>query len=187
MFEIDYNTTDTQGLAYIMRTDNGVGVYGDVQPRSTILDIYDEGDVRLGVIGYEGSRLRNLGKYPLLTGADNIPIIRYEEVVLTYAEALLETGNAASALTYLNSITSNRNAQPFSSATKANILLERRREFAFEGIRWDDMMRTGMDAQAFTQDEVLVKTLTFPNVKFALPIPASEMDANSNMVQNASY
>jgi hypothetical protein len=44
-----------------------------------------------------------------------------------------------------------------------------------------------MDAQAFTQDEVLVKTLTFPNVKFALPIPASEMDANSNMVQNASY
>ena len=187
MFEIDYNTTDTQGLAYIMRTDNGVGVYGDVQPRSTILDIYDEGDVRLGVIGYEGSRLRNLGKYPLLTGADNIPIIRYEEVVLTYAEALLETGDAASALTYLNSITSNRNAQPYSSATKANILLERRREFAFEGIRWDDMMRTGMDAQAFTQDEVLVKTLTFPNVKFALPIPASEMDANSNMVQNASY
>lgn len=187
MFEIDYSSTDTQGLSYIMRTDNGVGVYGDVQARATILDIYDAEDVRLGVIGYEGTRLRNLGKYPILNGFDNIPIIRYEEVVLTYAEALLETGDAATALTYLNSITSNRNAQPYETATKANILLERQREFAFEGIRWDDMMRTGMDAEAYSQDEVLVNTLTYPNVKFAFPIPVTEMDANGNMIQNESY
>lgn len=77
------------GLAYIMRTNDGQGVYGDVQAVSDLKDIYDTDDVRLGILGYEGSRLRNLGKYPNFQGFDNIPIIRYEEVVLTYGEALI--------------------------------------------------------------------------------------------------
>jgi hypothetical protein len=187
IFEIDYSSTDTQGLAYIMRTDNGVGVYGDVQAVSDLADIYDENDVRLGILGYEGPALRNLGKYPTLNGFDNIPIIRYEEVVLTYGEALLWGNNPAGALEQLNLIASNRGADLYTEASLDNFLLERRREFVFEGVRWDDMMRTGMDADAVSQDEVVLSTLTFPNNKFAYPIPQTEMDANSNMVQNASY
>lgn len=187
IFEIDYSSTDTQGLAYIMRTDNGVGVYGDVQAVSDLADIYDENDVRLGILGYEGPALRNLGKYPLLQGFDNIPIIRYEEVVLTYGEALLWGGNPSGALEQLNLIASNRGADLYTEASLDNFLLERRREFVFEGVRWDDMMRIGMDADAVGPDEIVESTFTFPNTKFAYPIPQVEMDANSNMTQNASY
>ena len=187
IFEIDYSSTDTQGLAYIMRTNNGQGVYGDVQAVSDLAEIYDADDVRLGILGYEGSRLRNLGKYPNFQGFDNIPIIRYEEVVLTYGEALLWTGNASGALTYLNQIASNRNADLYTEATLDNFLLERRREFVFEGVRWDDMMRIGLNADAVGPDEFVISTLTFPNNKFAYPIPLVELDANSNMVQNAGY
>ena len=188
IFEIDYSSTDTQGLAYIMRTNDGQGVYGDVQASSDLIDIYDSGDVRLGILGYEqGTRLRNLGKYPNFQGWDNIPIIRYEEVVLTYGEALLWTGNATGALVYLNLVAENRNAEPYTEATLDNFLLERQREFVFEGVRWDDMMRIGMDADAVGPDEIALSTLTFPNNKFAYPIPLFELDANSNMVQNAGY
>jgi starch-binding outer membrane protein, SusD/RagB family len=187
IFEIDYSSTDTQGLAYIMRTNDGQGVYGDVQAVSDLLDIYDTNDVRREVIGYEGPRLRNLGKYPNFQGWDNIPIIRYEEVVLTYGEALLWNGKADEALVQLNTIALARNAEPYTIATLENFLLERRREFVFEGIRWDDMMRIGMDANSVGNTEVVIQTLSFPNNKFAYPIPQSEMDANSNMVQNASY
>lgn len=187
IFEIDYSSTDTQGLAYIMRTNDGQGVYGDVQAVSDLKDIYDTDDVRLGILGYEGSRLRNLGKYPNFQGFDNIPIIRYEEVVLIYGEALLWTGNASGALTYLNLVASNRNANLYTEASLDNFLLERRREFVFEGVRWDDMMRIGMDADAVGPDEIVLSTLNFPNNKFAYPIPIVELDANSNMVQNAGY
>lgn len=48
--------------------------------------------------------LRNMGKYPSNDYSDNINIFRYEEVVLNYAEALLES-SPADALIQLNSIT----------------------------------------------------------------------------------
>ena len=45
-----------------------------------------------------------MGKYPDINGWDNVPIIRYEEIVLNYAEALLRNGNTAEATTQLNSL-----------------------------------------------------------------------------------
>ena len=130
-----------------------------------------------------------MGKYPdTATGTDNIPLIRYEEVVLNYAEALFELNNAnPMALTNLNLITSNRGASAYAAATKDNILLERRKELMFEGFRFDDMMRTGKDVEVLGSNQNVIETLTYPNDKFVYPIDIAEMDANSNMVQNAGY
>ena len=57
----------------------------------------------------------------------------------------------------------------------------------FEGFRFDDMMRTGKDVVVLGSNQNVIETLTYPNDKFVYPIDIAEMDANSNMVQNAGY
>ena len=126
IFELAYSSTDNLGsnsIAYIYRTqENGSG-YGDLQVLPEVANLYDATDVRSGILGYQGDLLRNMKKYPDINGFDNIPILRYEEVVLNYAEALWETGAAQEALTQLNALTQKRNAVPYDIASKENILL----------------------------------------------------------------
>jgi len=193
IFELAFASDDalsSNSLQYIYRfpVDAPAG-YGDVEVESSVINIFEATDVRRGILGYQdaGTRLRNMGKYPdTATGTDNIPLIRYEEVVLNYAEALFELNNAdPMALTNLNLITSNRGASAYAAATKDNILLERRKELMFEGFRFDDMMRTGKDVVVLGSNQNVIETLTYPNDKFVYPIDIAEMDANSNMVQNA--
>ncbi|MBQ4915777.1 RagB/SusD family nutrient uptake outer membrane protein [Maribacter sp. MMG018] len=192
LFELAFSATDnlsSNSLAYIYRyPEDEPGGYGDVQVMDDVVDIYDAGDVRLDILGYQdgGTVLRNMGKYPETpNGTDNIPLFRYEEVILNYAEALLETGGDA--LTEINKITSNRNAAPYASVTKEDILNERRKELIFEGFRFDDLMRTGQSVDAVGLTQNVIQTLTYPNNLFAWPIPLAEMNANSNMVQNEGY
>ena len=44
-----------------------------------------------------------------------------------------------------------------------------------------------MSADALGSLGNVISTLTYPNNLFAYPIPLSEINANSNMVQNSSY
>ena len=192
IFELAFSVADNRGpgsLGNIYRyPSDAPGGYGDVQVMDGLLDIYEAGDVRLGIFGYQdaGTALRNMVKFPdTAQGTDNIPLFRYEEVVLNYAEALLETGGDA--LTQLNLIASNRGASAYTSVTKEDILNERRKELIFEGFRFDDLMRTGQSIDAFGSSQNFIQTLNYPNNLFAYPIPVAEMDANSNMVQNEGY
>ena len=73
------------------------------------------------------------------------------------------------------------------TVTKENILSERRKELMFEGFRWDDLMRTGSSIEIYGGLMNLLETLTYPNNLFAHPIPLSELNANSNMIQNSGY
>lgn len=75
----------------------------------------------------------------------------------------------------------------YASATKDNIILERRKELMFEGFRWDDLMRTGKSIKAHGTLMELLATHTYPNKLFAYPIPVAEINANSNIVQNEGY
>ena len=195
IFELAFANDDNRGsnsLAYIYRFpgDSPAG-YGDVQVVSTVINLFEDSDVRKGILGYQdnGTRLRNMGKYPdTATGTDNIPLIRYEEIILNYAEALFEINNSDSeALTNLNLITSNRGATAYTEVTKENLLLERRKELMFEGFRFDDMMRTGQNVVVLGANQNVIQTLNYPNDKFTFPIDIDEINANSNVVQNAGY
>lgn len=189
IFELAATLTDNpgiNGLAYIYRANDDGSGYGDIQVREEVLDIYGESDVRADILGYQGEILRNYGKYPdNINNSDNIVLFRYEELILNYAEALLETGGDA--LTQLNKIPANRDASLYSEATKENIILERRKELIFEGFRFDDMLRTGMNMEAINTDGLVTEVISYPSYLFAWPIPISEMNANSNMVQNDGY
>ncbi|TJY37054.1 RagB/SusD family nutrient uptake outer membrane protein [Pontimicrobium aquaticum] len=187
IFELAFNTSDNlniSSLGNIYRTTGG-GSYGDIQVIDGVDAIFEPGDVRGGILGYEGVMLRNIGKFPSNQGYDNVVIIRYEEVILNYAEALFETGGDA--LTQLNLITSNRGATPYLTATKENILNERRKELMFEGHRFDDLVRTGQDIEKTSLQQNFASTIPYGDHRLAWPIPQAEIDANSNMEQNPGY
>lgn len=74
----------------------------------------------------------------------NIMVYRLAETYLIGAEAHLEAGNTAQALTYLNAVRSRAGIPAAATATIENIFEERARELAFEGQRWYSLKRKGL-------------------------------------------
>ena len=201
IFELAFSGTDSRGIngiAYILRGTS----YGDVRiltgdgANPDLLDIYDTDDVRGGsdMIGTAQGYPTMLGKFPTMNGEDNVTLFRIEEMHLIAAETSLRAGNAADALTYLNNIPAIRGlgAGYYASATMDNILLERRKEFAFEGLRFYDLSRMGMDMpliDSFKQlnDDLTGTPPTYGSYRYAYPIALAERNANPNMVQNYGY
>ena len=201
VFELAFSGTDSRGIngiAYILRGTS----YGDVRiltgdgANPDLLDIYDTDDVRgsSDMIGTAQGYPTMLGKFPTMNGEDNVTIFRIEEMHLIAAETSLRAGNAADALTYLNNIPAIRGlgAGYYASATMDNILLERRKEFAFEGLRFYDLSRMGMDMpliDSFKQlnDDLTGTPPTYGSYRYAYPIALAERNANPNMVQNYGY
>ncbi|WBL26128.1 RagB/SusD family nutrient uptake outer membrane protein [Zunongwangia sp. HGR-M22] len=184
IFELAFSLTDNPGsdaLEFIYRGDT----YGDIEVAPNVIDLYEDGDVRADILGYEGDQLRNIGKYP--DREANVIVIRYEEVVLNYAEALFELGQNELALDYLNMIPESRNADSYSEITKTNLIEERREELIFEGLYYWDLLRTESDIEKIDLEQNISETILYGDFRLAYPIPLDELDANSNMVQNPGY
>lgn len=120
------------------------------------------------------------------------PIIRYPEVVLTKAEALAKASQQVSveALDLLNSIRRRAGALeltildvPTKEALVNAILLERRRELAFEGHGMFDLLRNKKDIPANGSNSAQ----PYGSNKTILPIPQVDIQANPNLVQNPGY
>ena len=201
IFELAFSGTDSRGIngiAYILRGTS----YGDVRiltgtgSNPDLLDIYGVGDVRgaSNMIGTAQGYPTMLGKFPSMNGSDNVTLFRVEEMHLIAAETSLRAGNSAAALSYLNNIPAIRGlgAGYYASATLENILEERRKEFAFEGLRFHDLSRMGMDMPLIDGFKQLNDDLTgtppaYGSFRYAYPIAQSERSANPNMVQNYGY
>ncbi len=135
-------------------------------------------------------------------------IIRYAEILLTYVESLIETGewNHPDVIRYLNEIR-NRVGMPdvntavYDSEEKIRELVrrERRVELAFEGVRYFDIRRWGIFEDVMngtvegaynpnTQEFVKVEVRKASKDRdYFWPIPLEEMLANPNMEQNPNY
>lgn len=151
----------------------------------------------------KAARNRNvfLGKFPGKNGDphdNNICIIRLSEVYLNAAEAGLKLGGAeqTEGMNYLNELIANRTpnaAMRVNSAadfTIERIMKERRKELVGEGLIFYDylrnripIVRSGRWHLATLKDNNAI-TIQYNDLRIALPIPQSEMDANPNMVQN---
>lgn len=184
IFEIAFSGTDNAGsdsMEFIYRGS----VYGDIEVLPSVEDLYGEGDVRADILGFEGDKLRNIGKYP--NRAANVIVIRYEEMILTYAEALFQLGETAEALTWFNMIPENRNAELYTEVNVENILLENRKEFIFEGLFYWDMLRYEMGIEKISVLQNIMESIPYGDTRLAYPIPLTEIDANSNITQNPGY
>ncbi len=137
---------------------------------------------------------------------DDYYLLRLADIILLKAEAQNETGATAAAIATLNTIRARVGLSAVSSslsqsAAKAAILNERRLELAFEGQRWDDLVRTGTAVSTMTglneKTYSCVASLPGSPVKMdyshvtlqttILPIPQLEIDANPNLKQNPGY
>lgn len=123
----------------------------------------------------------------------DIPLLRLADVYLMYAEATLRggNGNAATALQYVNNLRQRAGiTAPLSSITTDFILDERGRELGWEMTRRTDLIRYGR----FTTASYLwpwkggVKDgKSVEDFRNLYPIPAKDLVANSNLIQNPGY
>jgi hypothetical protein len=136
------------------------------------------------------------------TRADWAPVIRYAEVLLTYAEAQARTGTGvdADALAKLNEVRDRaRVSMPSYTASDFNndkdifieaIFEERRIELAFEGHRFWDMMRVKATVSGkydYNGTNILAPQ-PFGANKNVFPIPQIEVDKSKKvLVQNPGY
>ena len=149
-----------------------------------------------------------IDKYPGKTGnagSNDLKIFRTSEMYFIKAECRIRASDLPGAAALIQTVRQNRSytggtvpTPTYGSNTSAyaDILLERRKELAFEGHRYIDLKRLGADAgvtvtDRFSQDSVNASALNPTNInitdyRFTLPIPQVEINANP-MPQNTGY
>ncbi|WP_345948046.1 RagB/SusD family nutrient uptake outer membrane protein [Mucilaginibacter sp. PAMB04274] len=201
LFEINIDVSESNGTNSIQNiyqrlnnASNSSSGYGDVVPSNSMLAAYEAGDLRkdaeLIAVNKAGEPVFWIQKYPGSGGqygVDNIRVIRISEMYLNRAEAYARLGGAGNedlARADVNRIRA-RAGLPATAATGTAlidvILKERRVELAYEGHRWFDLTRLGMN---------IVKdngTLLYTDFKILPPIPIGELDINPNLVRNPGY
>lgn len=125
------------------------------------------------------------GAIPLNWG-NNVREIRYADVLLMAAEALVRGGGSeATARGYLNQVRGRVGLQPVSvggSDLLDAIYEERRLELACEGHRFFDLIRTGRAASVLASEGFVA------GKNEVLPIPQVEIDlSNGALTQNSNY
>ena len=176
----------------------------DTNQTNSLLNTFPTGDARKDLITYvqveKNVRLMNKfydTKSPTFktVGNDQI-LLRYADVLLMYAEALNEIQYDASegslALKYLNAVRqragiSNLTVKqlPTQEKFRKGILVERQREFPYEGQRWFDLVRMGFAKSVMAENGVEIK-----DYQLLFPIPQQEIEKvgdKSILWQNPGY
>lgn len=194
IFELDFNSSDQSGIRNWYNPNGG---RGDL---TTHPSFYEEAtanpaDVRGDLFGFSESNGFFQTKYQKPGGVDNIHILRVAEMYLNRAEARAHLGNIEGAIDDLNVIRTRAGIGEIEPepSTLMEILEaiwdERKLEFAFEGHRYFDLMRTGQLLDELSN----LSRMNGPDVSLLqkeraiFPIPAAELDANENLIQNEAY
>jgi len=138
----------------------------------------------LGTLNASKNEITKFASKNGIVNLDNVPVIRYAEMILNKAEAHAKLGQTDLANIELNKIRTRVNlpAVHFSAADlMAEILLQRRLELAYEGHRFFDLKRLGID---IVKEQGLVE---FTDYRFLARLPIREVTANPNLKQNFGY
>jgi tetratricopeptide (TPR) repeat protein len=137
---------------------------------------------------------------------NNYRILRYADVLLLNAEAILQSnGSTAEAIGLINQVRARARAMAPAGTSPADrstaesnrttimdwIMTERLVELAGEGQRWFDLRRWHLQG-VITLNNAFFSSNTAANMNFQIkhlyfPIPNSEIDVNPNMRQNPGY
>ncbi|RKR80422.1 SusD-like starch-binding protein associating with outer membrane [Mucilaginibacter gracilis] len=188
------NSTAMAGLYY--QSSNG-----EMLATTSLYNSYKSTDSRRALI-LNGIRKGNgqpafvVNKYSNYLNADpdEIKVIRYAEVILTLAEGYARTTNEGQALIYLNQLAKLRDPAFAGYTSTGQQLLddienERRKELAFEGLRFFDLTRLNQvinrPAEPFSYPTYTPVLTT--DIRRLQPIPQIEIQANPNIVPNPGY
>lgn len=155
----------------------------DVEFRS--LAQFDTGDDYLGwAQGYRSNKFYPDATSPTRDQSNDMPVLRYADVLLMKAEAILRGATPTmgqTALSLVNMVRTRAKASQFTSIDLNGLIDERARELCFEGWRRNDLIRFGKWEEPWG-----VKTDTDIRHRL-LPIPKTEIDANPLLIQNPGY
>ena len=201
LFEVEFDAVDnnsSDGLDAFY-DQNG---YGDALCTDDLISRYTLTDARQALIlsgSRGGASVLVVNKYPNLinpSGKDNTKILRISEVLLTLAETYNRLGDDVNAKKYIDTLAQNRDPSfagynDTGAGMLNDIILERRKELAFEGHRYWDLARLNLDVirNDSTGNYLPSVPLILPasSTKRIFPIPQAELNANKNMVQNPGY
>jgi len=202
IFELANTATSNNGTNGLDAMYWQTGAYGDMLATDDLYNQYTATDWRRTLI-INGTRAGNQAyinnKYPNYANSadkDDLKIIRYAEVLLTLAEGYAQNGDNINGLKYLNQVATNRDPSflgytDTGAALIADILNERRKELAFEGLRWFDLKRLNLvinrPQEGATKSYPSYPTVSTTDFRRLLPIPLGEINANPAIVQNPSY
>ncbi len=124
----------------------------------------------------------------------NLPIVRYAEVLLIYAEAVNELqGPVPAAYDAVDQVRKRANISPLATLApglsqqvfRDSVFLERRRELVYEYQRWFDLVRRGPDYYVTTLKNAGKTLAAKRHIHF--PIPQRELNLNPKLKQNPDW
>ena len=206
-----FNITSATGGAFLDMGRNLFNLYSQF-PNDVRTAIWIDASAQINPnyaadINYVSNDVLPINKYPGKAAQplrNDLKIFRNSEMVLILAECEVASSNLTAAATLVRSI---RTARTFAApapalpvyataqAAWADILLERRKELAFEGHRYLDIKRLAALAgnQGITRDNTdddipnQPLTLALSDYRFTLPIPQLEIAGNVGIQQNPGY
>jgi len=115
------------------------------------------------------------------TPGNDFSFLRYADVLLMKAEALMRNGDNSGALTIVNDLRAVRGADDMASINEQSLLAERGRELYQEGWRRNDLIRYGKFLEPWSQKPVSDPTYLL------FPFPSAQIVANPSLQQNPGY
>ena len=172
-----------------------------------LFNLYDDDDIRKDVNFLSGSTAGGqilIGKYRGSDdgpGINDIKIFRSSEMQFIIAECKARAGDLTGAANEIEELRDQRNDPTVTPGSYGSlplalldILLERRKEFAFEGHRYLDLKRLGTElGVGISRNELDCSSFSAPcdlpagDYRFTLPIPRTELSPNPTIVQNPGY
>jgi starch-binding outer membrane protein, SusD/RagB family len=200
LFEVSSDAVANLSFDALSYLYSQTGNYGDLACADDLYALFSAADSRRALYPVvprpvgppAGANINSVAKFPVISGdLSDTKVLRMSDVYLIAAEASLPT-NEADALTYVNFITSRRGATAIASTGAPlfeDIITERRKELAFEGDRYLDLMRLKRDIVRSTNYPLAARNIVYSNFRRILPIPQTELDANASIrtQQNPGY
>lgn len=160
---------------YASEANGGRG--GDIALKDDFLNLFEANDIRGSFYYLNPYDDKLTSKYTNRFG--NLHVIRLAEIYLIRAESNFRENTSLGAvpLDDINTIRNRAKATILSSVSLDDILMERRKELAFEGFLLHDIKRT----------KGSVGSLQWNSDKLVFPIPVREMQVNPKLIQNPGY
>ena len=180
-FELTYYAGKVEGPAGIIKLDDGTDL--EYLPAEIALDLSGSAAEKTA-----GARMK---KYELDAAATNdgklqtndIVLFRYADVLLMKSEAKVRNGQNGD--TELKEVRARAGASLDMKATLETLLAERLREFAWEGLRRQDLVRFGKFTRAYTDRPQVENEASGYTTVF--PIHEDVLSLNVKLKQNYGY
>ncbi len=211
---IFWNAPITSGGAITLRANININNAGSMRPTRDLVNAFEAGDKRKEAsIGFwrgedwDGAtrdipyciKFKPPVSAPNDRCGDNLPVIRFSDVLLSYAEALNGLGETAAALSYVEQVRNRAGltTPPVASGQALSLLIEKERqvEFCFENQRWYDLKRSGSALEVLSehgkrekQEKSYVYETAYEMAPYKLlaPIPSEQVLINK-LEQNTGY